>query len=87
MRRTEKSQANSRQKSKANSRQKSTANGRPTRRNTVQKKAAASDTDVQQGQGEVITTIPKIDFDEEIGEYRKIIQTAQKQRLRKSRRP
>ena len=40
---------------------------RSTRRSsTLQKKAAASDADVQQGQGEVITTIPKIDFDEEI---------------------
>ena len=36
---------------------------------------------------EGITTIPKIDFDEEIVEYKKIIQTAQQQRLRKSRRP
>ena len=51
-----------------------------------------TDADVHQGQyelklGEVITTITKIDFDEEIVEYKKIIQTAQEQRLRKSRRP
>ena len=48
--------------------------------------------DVQQEQyelklGEVIMTIPKIDFNEEIVECKKIIQTAQKQRPRKSRRP
>ena len=48
--------------------------------------------DVQQGQYELkldeeITTILKIDFDEEIVEYEKVIPTAQKQRLRKSRRP
>ena len=36
--------------------------------------------------GEGITTIPKIDFDEDLVEYKKIIQTAQKQRIRKSRR-
>ena len=36
---------------------------------------------------EEITTIRKIDFDEEIVEYEKIIPTAQKQRFRKSRRP
>ena len=41
---------------------------RSTRRSTVQKKAAASDADVQQGQGELITTIPKIDFNDEIVE-------------------
>ena len=35
---------------------------------------------------EAFTTIPKIDFDEEIVEYKKIIQTSQKQRFRKSRR-
>ena len=48
--------------------------------------------DVQQVQyalklDEVITTVPKIDFDEEIVEYEKIIPTARKQRFRKSRRP
>ena len=49
-----------------------------------------TDADVRQERyelklGEVITTIPKIDFDEEIVEYKKIIQTAQKQRLGMSR--
>ena len=48
------------------------------------------DADVQQGQyelklDEVITTVPKIDFDEEIVEYEKIIPTDQKQRFRESR--
>ena len=43
-----------------------------------------TDADVQQGQyelklGEVITTIPEIDFDEEIVEYKKIVQKAQEQ--------
>ena len=39
-----------------------------TRRSTVQKKAAASDADLQLEQGEVITTIPKIDIDQVIVE-------------------
>ena len=48
--------------------------------------------DVQEGQcaltlDEVITTVPRIDFDEEIVEHEKIIPTAQNQRFRKSRRP
>ena len=43
-----------------------------------------TDADVQQGQyelklGEVITTIPEIDFDEEIVEYKKIVPEAQEQ--------
>ena len=50
-----------------------------------------TDADVQQGQYEEARRsdhdYPKIDFDEEIVEYKKIIQTAQEQRLRKSRRP
>ena len=45
---------------------------------------ARTDADVQQGQyelklGEVITTIPEIDFDEEIVEYKKIVLKAQEQ--------
>ena len=51
-----------------------------------------ADANVQQRQKELkldegIAKIPEIDFNEEIVEYKKIIQTAQKQRLRKSRRP
>ena len=54
--------------------------------------SASQSPDVQQGQYELkldeeITTIPKIDFNEEILEYEKIIPTAQKLRFRKSRRP
>ena len=45
-----------------------TTETRRSRRNTVHKKVAASDADVQQGQGEVTMTIPKIDFTEEIVE-------------------
>ena len=100
MRRTE-SKANSRQKSTANGRLSKPKDcdrnkARYEEKYTVQSKTAAthptSDTDVQQGQVELkldeeITTIPKIDFDEEIVEYDKVIPTAQKQRFRKSRRP
>ena len=55
-------------------------------------KHSRTDADVQQVQyelkfDEVIKTIPIIDFNEETVQYKKIIHTAQKQRLRKSRRP
>ena len=95
----QKSNASSRQdKSMANSRQeKSRANGRQSKPKDYDRFKAnheekhSAEERVQQGQrelklGEMIATIPEIDFDEEIVEYKKIIQTAQKQRLRKFRR-
>ena len=60
-------QEQSEQQAKANQRT-ATETRRSTRRSTVQKKAAASDADVRQEQGEVNTTIQKIDFNDEIVE-------------------
>ena len=96
MKRTEKSKVNSRQKSMANSRQgKPKDNDRQAKheeKHTSEESCSQPVPDVQHGQhelkfGEGITTIPKIDFNEEIVEYIKIIQIGQEQRLRKSRRP
>ena len=99
----QKSKANGRQKSKDNGRQDKPKDYDRDKAKNEDKhsteescsqpvpKHPRTDADVQ-GQyelklDEVIKTIPKIDFNEETVEYKKIFRTSQKQRLRKSRRP
>ena len=90
----QKSMANSRQKSRANSRQGKKKKGydRETRhRGKLQPASPEASKNrcrcpaghYELKLGDVITTITKIDFDEEVVEYKKVIQTAQKQRHRK----